>query len=420
MHRPLTCALGFAALAAAVILAARPLAAASNTDEQNFAVIEKGRALATASDCVACHTRPDGGKPFAGGRPIETPFGIIVSPNITPDLETGIGNWSDEEFDNALRHGIRKDGARLYPAMPYAYYTKMSRDDVEAIRAYLATVPAVQNEVHPNQLPFPFSIRWSMHAWNWLFFTPGEFKPDKGKSPEWNRGAFLVSGPGHCGACHTPKNFLGGDKTDRALQGYQIQGWFAPNITGDKARGVGAMSIPDIVALLKTGHNAVTSVAGPMAEEVSDSSSHFSDADLKAIATYLQSMPGGNDKPPAPVAQDDPRMKAGQAIYRDTCSACHGIDGKGVPSLFPSLIKAPQVRAPDPTSNIRVVLRGVRSVATEGEPTAPAMPSFAWQLKDDQVAAVLTYIRNSWGSAAPAVSADDVRKQRSDLANRTD
>jgi mono/diheme cytochrome c family protein len=259
-----------------------------------------------------------------------------------------------------------------------------------------------------------------MYAWDWLYFTPGEFKPDKTKSPEWNRGAFLVTGPGHCGACHTPKSFLGGDETDQALQGYAIQGWFAPSITGDKVRGVGSMSIPDIVALLNTGHNAVTGVAGPMAEQVADSSSHFSDADLKAIATYLQSVPAGADKPPSPVAQDDPRMKAGQAIYRDTCSACHGIDGNGVPNLFPSLVKAPQVHAPDPTSNIRVVLRGVRSAATEREPTAPAMPSFDWQLKDDQIAAVLTYIRNSWGGAAPAVSADDVHKARDDLADRSD
>ena len=304
--------------------------------------------------------------------------------------------------------------------MPYAYYTRMSRDDVKAIRAYLATVEPVRNVVVASQLPFPFSVRTAMVAWDWLFFTPGEFKPDKTKSPEWNRGAFLVNGPGHCGACPTPKNALGGDKTEQANQGYQIQGRFAPNITGDRARGVGAMAIPDIVALLKTGHNAVTGVAGPMAEEVADSSSHFSDADLKAIATYLQSVPSGDDTPPAPVAQDDPRMKAGRAIYRDTCSACHGIEGNGVPSLFPSLGKAPQVRAPDSVSTIRVVLRGVRGVATDGEPPAPAMPSFGWQLKDDQVAAVLTYIRNSWGNAAPAVSAADVRRQRGSLADRTE
>jgi len=409
-----------AGVAGVALIALYPLgrSLARDSDLQDFAQIERGRKLATSADCVACHTRNDGGKPFAGGRPIETPFGTIVSPNITPDAETGIGRWSDAEFDNAVRHGVRRDGARLYPAMPYAYYTKMSRDDVKAIRAYLATVAPVRNAVEPNQLPFPFSIRWSMHAWDWLFFTPGEFKPDPAKSAAWNRGAFLVTGPGHCGACHTPKNFLGADKTSSALQGSPVQGWFAPNITGDKTRGVGAMSVEEIVALLKTGHNSVTSVAGPMGEEVADSSSHFSDDDLKSIATYLQTVPGGGDKPQAPVAQSDPQMQAGQAIYRDTCAACHGLDGKGVPHLFPSLAKAPQAHAPDATSGIRVVLSGVRSVATDKEPSAPAMPSFGWQLNDAQVAAVLTYIRNSWGGAAPAVSAGDVGKQRTDLANR--
>jgi mono/diheme cytochrome c family protein len=229
-----------------------------------------------------------------------------------------------------------------------------------------------------------------------------------------------VNGPGHCGACHTPKNFLGADKSSQALQGGEVQGWFAPNITGDKTRGVGSMSIDAIVALLETGHNAITAVAGPMSEEVEDASSHFSDQDLKAIATYLQTVPAGSSDRPAAIAQSDARMKAGGAIYRDTCSACHGIDGKGVPNLFPSLASAPQVRAPDPTSTIRVVLRGVRSAATEKEPTAPAMPAFSWQLDDQQIAAVLTYIRNSWGNAAPAVSAGDVGGQRGKLANRTD
>lgn len=411
-----------AAGAAAVILLALGMAErghARDSDLQDFAQIEHGRYLATLADCVACHTQTEGGKPFAGGRPIETPFGTIVSPNITPDPETGIGNWTDEQFEQALRHGIRPDGARLYPAMPYAYYTKMSRQDAKTIRAYLATVAPVRNAVAPNQLPFPFNVRPLMRVWDALFFTPGEFKPDPGKSPAWNRGAFLVTGPGHCGACHTPKNPLGADKADEALRGGQVQGWFAPNITGDTARGVGGMSTDNIVALLKTGHNTIAAVSGPMAEEVSNSSAHFTDGDLKAIATYLKSLPGGGEQP-VPVAQSDARMVAGQAIYRDTCSACHGFNGDGVSHLFPSLARAPQVRAPDPISLIRIVLRGVRSVATASEPTAPAMPSFGWQLNDAQVAAVLTYIRNSWGTAAPAVSAEDVGKQRTALAHRVD
>jgi mono/diheme cytochrome c family protein len=410
-------------LATCIVLLAISVAAsaamAATVDQQKFQQIEHGRYLATLADCTACHTNKDGGKPFAGGRPIETPFGIIVAPNITPDRETGIGNWTDEQFDRAVRRGIRADGSKLYPAMPYPFYTKMSRDDVKAIRAYLATVAPVHDPVVANHLPFPLNIRAAMRGWDWLYFKPGEFKPDPQKSAEWNRGAFLVTGPGHCGACHTPKNILGADKPSQDLQGAPVQGWVAPDITGDQQRGLGSWSIDDIVALLKTGHNKVTGVTGPMGEEVSDASSHFTDRDLKAIATYLKDKPGGGGTRATPVAQSDPRMVAGKAIYRDTCSACHGLDGKGVPNLFPAL-SAPSVRAQDPSAAIRVVLRGARSVGTDKEPTAPAMPSFGWQLKDDQVAAVLTYIRNSWGGAAGAVSPDDVSKQKSKLANRTD
>jgi mono/diheme cytochrome c family protein len=413
--RKLLTALGAVALVALAVGASR----AKTVDQQNFAQIERGRYLATLSDCVACHTRPNGGKPFAGGRPIETPFGMIFSANITPDRGTGIGNWTEQQFDNAVRYGIRPDGSRLYPAMPYTAYTKMSRDDVKAIRAYLATLPPVHNRVVTNQLPFPFSIRLAMRGWDALFFTPGEFKPDPNKSAEWNRGAFLVTGPGHCGACHTPKNVLGADESGKALQGGEVQDWFAPNITNDKTKGLGRLSVEDIVALLKTGHNRLTGITGPMAEEVEDASSHFRDGDLKAIATYLKSLPGGSANA-TPLAQSDARMQAGQAIFRDTCSACHGLDGKGVANLFPALASAPSVRSSDPASAIRVVLRGARSVATKQEPTAPAMPSFGWQLKDDQIAAVLTYIRNSWGSAAAPVAPADAGKWRSKLANRSD
>jgi mono/diheme cytochrome c family protein len=416
MRKSLTiAALGAALLAAPFVIEAR----VNGIDQQDFSQIEHGHYLATLADCAACHTKKEGGKPFAGGRPIETPFGTILSANITPDSETGIGNWTDQQFDNAVRRGIRADGSRLYPAMPYVSYTKMSRDDVKAIRAYLATLKPVHSAVATNHLPFPFNIRLAMRGWDLLFFKPGEFKPDRDKSSEWNRGAFLVNGPGHCGACHTPKNFLGADKTSEALQGSPVQGWFAPNITNDKMRGLGAMSVDDVSTLLKSGHNRVATVTGPMAEEIADSSSHFTDGDLKAIATYLKSVRGGADNATA-LTDADPRMQAGKAIFRDTCAACHGIDGKGVPNLFPALAEAPSVRSVDPTSAIRVVLRGARSVATKDEPTAPAMPSFGWQLKDDQIAAVLTYIRNSWGGAASPVSAGTVGEQRSKLANRSD
>jgi mono/diheme cytochrome c family protein len=391
---------------------------AAEPDRQAFDQIEKGRYLAYIADCYACHTVPGAGKPFAGARPIETPFGTITTPNITPHLETGIGAWTDEQFDSAVRKGIGRDGRPLYPAMPYPSYTKMSRDDVLAIRAYLATVEPVHNPVQSNTLPFPFNIREAMRAWDALYFKEGEFQPDQSQSAAWNRGAYLVLGPGHCTACHTPKSFLGGDKTADNLRGSNIQGWFSPDITGDGKQGIGQWSEADIAGYLKTGHNRFTAATGPMAEEVTDSTSHYSDSDLSAIAVYLKSLPARQE---AALPQPDSSiMSAGAAIYRDQCSACHGIDGHGVAMLFPSLAQSALAHASDPTTAIRLVLRGGRSVASDAEPTAPGMPSYGWQLNDAQVAAVLTYIRNAWQTAAAPVSADMVGKARNELRARSD
>jgi len=393
--------------------------AVRRADGQDFAQIERGRTLTTLADCAGCHSTPGQNEPFAGGRPIETPFGNLLAPNITPDRETGIGAWSDAEFDAAVRQGKQRHGGLLYPAMPYPYYAKMSAEEVLAIRAYLDTIAPVRNSVVSNQLPFPFDIRASMRVWNLLYFTKGEFKPDASKPAAWNRGAYLVLGPAHCGACHTPKTTLGGDLASQALQGYGIQGWFAPDITNDATRGLGSWSVEDIVAYLKTGHNRVTAATGPMAEEITLSSSHMSDADLTAVATYLKDQPGRFDTT-ATIPATDPAMVAGAAIYRDVCSACHAIDGHGVANLFPALAASPAIRSSDPASLLRVILRGARSVATAAEPTAPAMPAFGWQLDDEKVAAVATYIRNAWGSAAPAVSAEQVREARRSLAARSD
>jgi mono/diheme cytochrome c family protein len=402
-------------LAACIGLLAMPVLAA---DEQRFSNVERGKYLVAAADCSACHTYPGVGQRFAGGRPIETPFGTVVAANITPDRETGIGSWTDEEFIAAVKSGTRKGGAHLYPAMPYLYFAKMSDDDVRAMRAYLATVPAVSNRVATNQLPFPFNIRAGMVAWNLLYFRPGVFKPVPDKSHEWNRGAYLVEGPGHCGACHTPKSFLGGDEGSRWLQGSPVQGWFAPEITSNPRLGVGAWSAEDIVSYLATGRNRISSAAGPMAEVVAHSTSRMSDADLKAIATYLKDTPGSSSA--APRAESAARPEAGGAIYRDVCSACHAPDGKGVPRLIPSLADSPSLRSDDPSTIVRVVLRGTRSVATDREPTAPAMPSFGWQLNDAQIAAVLNYVRNQWGSTARTISENEVMQARAALAQRTD
>jgi mono/diheme cytochrome c family protein len=408
-----------AAITLSLCAAGAMMVAVARASDQDFTTIERGHYLATASDCVACHTVPGSTEEYAGGRAIETPFGDIVSANITPDMATGIGSWTDKQFEDAVRNGIRPDGSRLYPAMPYPSYTKLTHDDVMAIRAYLRTVKAVKNKVDRSTLPFPFNIRSGMRAWNALFFNEGEYKPDPNKSAEWNRGAYLVEGPGHCGACHTPKNVAGADKTSEAFHGAQLQGWFAPNITNDNLKGLGTWSIDDVAKYLKTGHNRITAASGIMAEEIKFASSKMTDSDLKAIAIYLKSLPGDRERHDT-LAADDPAMKAGHAIYRDQCSACHMIDGKGVPYLFPSLADASVLRSRDPRTAIRLVLRGARTVATKDEPTAPGMPSYAHMLKDDEIAAVLTYARNAWGRAAPPVTPDDVKKARDDLRARSD
>jgi mono/diheme cytochrome c family protein len=391
---------------------------AGESDPQDFGQIEKGQYLAIVGDCASCHTIP-GRSAFAGGRPIETPFGNIVAPNITPDRETGIGAWTDDEFDAAVRKGIGRDGSPLYPAMPYNAYTKMTRDEVVAVRAYLNTVDPVHNAVVVNTLPFPFNVRAAMRVWNALYFTEGVYKPDAAKSPEWNRGAYLVEGPAHCGACHTPKTLLGGDRTDQAMQGSTLQGWFAPDITGNRDRGIGSWSLAEMASYLKEGHNNVSAATGPMGEAISLSTSQMSDNDLRDIAVYLKSLPGTLDVE-KPLPADDPLMTAGATIYRDQCSACHMLDGRGTTKLFPSLADSSNVRSEDPTTLIRVVLRGARSIATTAEPTSPGMPSYGWQLDDAQVAAVLTYIRNTWGASGRAITAQEVTRERSQLASRPD
>ena len=394
--------------AAGFALAVLP-AHAQQHDEQDFTLIARGRYLATVGDCTACHTAA-GGKFLAGGRSLETPFGYIVAPNITPDRATGIGAMSDETFYNAMHDGI--SDVHLYPAMPYPYYTKVRRADVMAIRAWLNTVQPVVNKVHSNTLPFPFNIRASMRGWNALFFTAGEWRDQPGKSAEWNRGGYLVEGLGHCGACHTPKNILGADENGQRLQGYALQGWFAPEITGDRRAGVGAWSADDIIEYLKTGANQYTSASGPMAEEISDSTSHWTMQDLHAAATYLLDQPGSNQKAPTALASNDPVMQAGASIYADECSACHTMSGTGIARLLPALKGSPFVQQANPLSLIHVILEGTRAVATDAAPTGPAMPAFGWKLSDEQVASVATYIRNAWGNAAAAVGADTVRDDR--------
>jgi mono/diheme cytochrome c family protein len=385
--------------------------ASSGADSYNQ--VEKGRYLAVVGDCTACHTVP--GQPaFSGGVVIETPFGKLVGANITPDPETGLGYWTFDDFQKVMSEGHSKGGKRLYGAMPFTAYTKVRKEDNLALWAYLQTIEPVHNPVESNQLPFPFSVRTSLIGWNLLNFTQGEFVPTAEKSPQWNRGAYLVEGLGHCGTCHTPKNLIGGDKNDQFLAGSNLQGWIAPDITANAHSGIGQWSNEDIVQYLKTGANRFDIASGPMAEAVENSTQHWTDEDLMAVAVYLKDGQS-TAAAPQPVAADTPAMVAGKAIYADRCSACHVPNGEGVKNLFPKLAAAPLVNSSDPTSLIRVVLAGSRAGGTEAAPTAPAMPSFAWNLSDDNIADVLTYVRNTWGNAAPAVTAGEVSNLREDL-----
>ncbi|HEY8612063.1 MAG TPA: cytochrome c, partial [Roseomonas sp.] len=374
----------------AALLAMPPLHAAPD----NFAEVERGRYLVILGDCVACHMNPNGEKTgsqgFVGGRPIETPFGLIATPNITPDRETGIGTWTSDQFYRAMHEGIRPDGARLYPAFPYTYFTRMPREDSDAIYAYLGALEPVRNVVDRNTLPFPFNIRASMLAWNALFFEPGEFRPDPARSPEWNRGAYIVEGPGHCGACHTPKNALGGDRGSRRFTGGPLQGWFVANLTEDQRTGLGSWSMEELIEYLKTGRNARSAASGPMAEVVEYSTALMTDADLRAMAVYLKEPPFQSPAPlaRAPLSAGDERMRAGEALYVDRCMACHTREGQGVPNIFPRLAGSQVVQQEGSETVLRVVLQGVRAAYTPHAPTSPAMPAFGWRFNDEQAAAV--------------------------------
>jgi mono/diheme cytochrome c family protein len=377
--------------------------------------VAAGRYQAILGDCEGCHTAL-GGKPFAGGLILNTPFGKLAASNVTMDRQTGIGSWSEADFRRAMKEGIAPGGMRLYPAMPYPNYARMSDSDIAMLWAYMRTVAPVHHAVKVNLLPFPYNIRLGMVVWNWIDFRPRPFISDPGKSAAWNRGAYLVTGAAHCGACHTPKTMLGADRTDRPLAGASLQGWFAPDITSNMTVGIGGWNASDIVAYLKTGWNAHAVASGPMAEAVENSTSRITDPDLAAIAAYLKKVPASpRASPAAPIATSDPRMRAGAAAYEANCTACHGGDGKGEGLLFPPLARNAVVQQDSAETLVRVVLAGARAAQTKEAPTAPAMPSFAWRLNDQRVADLLTYVRNAWGNAAAPVSAHAVTTIRARL-----
>lgn len=374
------------------------------------AQVARGRYIATAADCVACHTASDG-QPFAGGLPLQTPFGTLLSSNITSDKQTGIGTWTEPQFDAALRKGEGRNG-HLYPAMPYTAYTKMSDTDVADLWAYMRSVAPVSNAVKENQLPFPFSMRGLLIVWNWLFFHEGRFQPNPAASSTVNRGAYLSEALEHCGACHTPKNLFGADRKLDALKGATLQAWYAPDLTNNGYSGLGHWSAGDLATYLKTGSNRFTVASGPMGEAIVNSTQHLSDVDLEALAAYFKGMPPQDVEAPGVLQQDDPRVVAGRQVYAVNCTACHGASGQAVKGMIPSLADNPAIVAKDPTTLLHIVLKGTQGTATDANPTGAGMPRFDWKLNDQQVADTLTYIRNQWGHAATPVTASRVAKMR--------
>ncbi len=378
-------------------------------DGPDAALLERGRYLTVAGDCVSCHSRI-GGRPFEGGLGLKTPFGVIYSANITGDRDAGLGAWTDGEFWRLMSRGIDRQGRHIYPAMPYNYYTRISRADSDAMLAYLKTVPGSGYTQPANLLPIPLRFRPALIGWNLLLLDDERFHPDPAQSTAWNRGAELVTGLEHCGACHTPMTIAGSPDQTRYLQGALLNGWYAPDLTGNRRTGLGRWSGADIAEYLKTGRNGHSNAAGPMGEVVSYSTSQMSDGDLAAIATYLKTLPASPDHETD--APDRQAMQRGGAIYADACSACHLADGSGQAGLFPRLPGDAVAQQADPAGILRIILGGARTGPTPARPSPLTMPSFAWKLSDQEAADVATYVRNSWGNHAPPVPASSVSEAR--------
>ena len=377
-----------------------------------------GEYLARAGDCIACHTAR-GGEPFAGGFEMPTPFGTLYTPNITPDPETGIGKWTADDFYRAMHDGKSKDGSLLYPAFPYPSYTKVTRADADAIFGYIQTIAPVKKKNKPHALTFPYNQRNLLIGWRALYFQPGEYKPDPAQSAEWNRGAYLVLGLGHCDACHTSRNMLGATVKDKELSGglIPLQDWYAPSLTSNREAGLGQWEIEEVVALLRTGISKRGVVFGPMAQVVHDSLQYITEADTQAMAVYLKSL-ATTDAPSDPgqirttESQGRASYDSGAKLYDRHCKSCHGTNGLGVPPMYPPLANNQAITMAFSVNPIRMVLFGGFPPSTRGNPRPFGMPPFAYTLSDQEVADVVTYMRQSWGNRASAVSPSDVAKYR--------
>jgi mono/diheme cytochrome c family protein len=382
-------------------------------------LVERGAYLARAADCLVCHTT-EGGNAYAGGLGFKLPFGTLYSTNITPDKETGIGNYSDQDFLNAVHRGTRRDGARLYPAMPFASYTYMTDADALAIKAYLFSLPPVHATAPANTLTFPFNQRWAMSFWSALFNPDTRFAPDTSKSLEWNRGAYLVEALAHCGECHTPRNLAFALNNREKFAGAVTAGWRAFNISSDKATGIGSWSDDDLASYLSIGHAAGHGTAsGPMGEAVEHSLSQLAPEDIRAVVAYLRSVPPTPSTdlpatlaPPAPASHKDgggtpdPR---GKMVFEGACVSCHEWTGESPISPFATLTGAWAVNDPGATNVVQVVISGTKRDTPED---APSMPAFGSAYSDAEIAAVANYVTARFGSQGSRLTAQDVAELR--------
>lgn len=396
--------------------------------EAQSALIERGKYIARLGDCIACHTANEGPE-MAGGRELATPFGKVYSTNITPDAQTGIGKYSLEQFDRAMRKGVTADGKNLYPAMPYPSYAKMSKDDMGALYAYLLQgLAPVDRPNKPAVMHWPFSMRWGLSFWNWAFLDDAPFKPNAGKDAVWNRGAYLVEGLGHCGSCHTPRGIAFQEKAmsdtgangNYYLAGETVESWRALSLRN-------LWTVQDTALMLKTGQNRFSMVSGNMAEVIHHSTQHFTDPDLTAIATYLKSLSPGKDELPmttAPVRTMSATVPAnlfttrGGLGYVQFCVDCHRQDGAGVRDIFPPLAHNPSITAAAPATLLHIVLTGWKTAETAVHQRVYTMPAFA-RLSDQELAEILSFMRASWGNNAEAVAASQVKEMRARLDPKT-
>ena len=411
-----------ATFAASLVLLSSCSVSAAETD-----LIKQGEYLARAGDCVACHTAK-GGKPFAGGLPMETPIGVIYSTNITPD-KTGLGDYSFADFDKAVRHGVDKSGSTLYPAMPYPSYARVSESDMQALYAYfMKGVEPVAQENQASDIPWPLSMRWPLAAWRWMFAPPvADLPAVAGADPVISRGAYLVEGLGHCGACHTPRALTMQEKALSAADGSAflsgsapLEGWIAKSLRGDHKDGLGSWSEEQLVQFLKTGRSDRSAVFGGMSDVIVHSMQYMTQDDLTAIARYLKSLPAVDpqnpphqyDKQVAEALWNGDDSQRGASVYIDNCAACHRTDGHGYTRVFPALAGNPVLQTADATSLINIVLNGGTLPATHTAPSTFTMPAFAWRLSDQEVADVVSFVRGSWGNKGAPVKASEVADLR--------